>query len=99
MTSPGAREYRALRIAAVAAITLLLNATTLAPALHSHAPGHNPAVCPVCMLQAHGAWTPADPGPVQGVERSHLPAPDAPGDPVLPAHIHAEVARGPPAAG
>ncbi len=96
MMSRRGRRRPALRLAAGLAVALLLNATALAPAVHSHAPGHNADACPVCVLQAHGVWAPADATPVAAAERSPLPVPEVVAGPVLPAHVSATAARGPP---
>jgi len=97
MIRAGWRAHRAVRLAAPLAVALLLNAFTLAPALHWHGPGHNADTCPVCVLQAHGVWAAPDAAPVEGAERSPLPAPEIAAAPLLAAHVPAGAARGPPA--
>ena len=96
MRSRAGRGHRTLRLATGLAVALLLNALTLAPALHPHGPGHDADACPICLLQAHGVWAPADAAPVMATQRSPLPAPQIAAAPVLAAHLPAAAARGPP---
>lgn len=60
----GAGAGRIAATIAIASCLLLVNAISLAPAMHHHEAPHNPHNCPICTITATGVWAPTAPPPL-----------------------------------